>query len=132
MRRILVSGLLLAAAAGCTVAASSGRRHPPGHAYGHAHRAGPPAGGRLVLIQGTGLQYVDQPGVDRFLHDGIWFKFDGGVWLRSVEYGGTYVRIAGPPAAFGKIPPGHAKWHAVHGPKVKGPKPGRGRGRKSY
>jgi len=112
MRNILVIGLVLVGAAGCTVVHTGdpGRAHPRGHAHGHARR---PSGVPLVVIKGTGIEYVNRAGMDVFLYGGVWFKFEGGLWHRANAFAGPYVRIASPPAAFGKIPPGHAKGHVV-------------------
>ena len=125
MRNALVIGLVLVGAAGCTAhTAGPGRAQPRGHAHGHTYRR--PPGVPLVVIRGTGIEFVDRPGMNVFLYGGAWFKFEGGAWFRANAFAGPYVRIAAPPAAFEKIPPGHAKRHVVRRRK---PAPGKGPGR---
>ena len=103
--------------------------HPPGRAVGwHKHDRG------LVLIEGTGVMYVADTDGDIFFYDNCWYRHDDTAWYACTTYGGTWMRVSKPPAAFYKIPQGHAKGHVISG-RLKSPGPGtakvkvRGRGR---
>ena len=118
-----VAAVLAICVCGCTVGVVEERSHPPGRAVGWQKRR-PPAVVRLVLIGGTGIQFVADIKGDIFLHGGAWYKFDNGVWFQATAYKGPWTKISAPPAAFHKIPPGHAKAHVVK--KGKAQPPGKG------
>ncbi len=131
---VAAAGLLLALS-GCTTTVSN-HGPAPAHAYVWGH--GQP---RLVIIEGTGISYVADCGEDIYFLDGIWYRYYGGAWYHCRSHGGAWVVIGAPPPAFGRIPPGHAKFHKVEakgpgheappgrGPGSGGPPPGRGGGR---
>jgi hypothetical protein len=125
---LAAAGLLLTLA-GCITTVSSGNANPP-PGRGYRWGQGQP---RLVIIEGTGISYAADCDEDIYLLDGIWYRYNGGLWFSCRTRGGNWVTIKEPPAAFCRIPPGHAKFHKVEdrdpGPPQKGPPPGHGPGR---
>jgi len=103
----------LLALSGCVAVVGSGPRY---------RRGWGPARPRLVLIAGTGIQYVADVNDDIFLYGGLYYRFYGGGWYHCRSWGGSWARIAGPPVVFYKIPPRHAKYRVIRGRK---PPPGR-------
>jgi hypothetical protein len=118
-----VAGLLLALS-GCVGEVSTGGPRysspPPSRAYYWGQ--GQP---RLVIIEGTGVSYAADCNEDIYFCDGAWYRFYGGGWYSCRTHGGAWVAIGAPPPAFGRIPPGHAKFHPMAG-EPKGPPPGHG------
>jgi len=125
-----LAGMVLALS-GCTAVYSQGGPPPgppPGPARGWVW--GQP-GYRLTIIGDTGIHYVADCNEDIYFHEGLWYRHYGGTWYSSRSNGGNWVVIRTPPPVFGRIPPGHAKYHAA-GPRgpdpgPKGPPPGHGR-----
>ena len=132
--------LVLAAAALGALAGLSGCYVGVGGSVGHVHGGwvwGRP-GYQLAVIGDTGIEYVANAGDDDiFFHLGLWYRWYGGGWYSCRSYGGSWVRIAEPPAVFWRIPPAHVKYRVVRahverrgappGPEPgKGPPPGRG------
>ncbi|HOX08261.1 MAG TPA: hypothetical protein PK280_17840 [Planctomycetota bacterium] len=126
---LAVAGLMLALA-GCTGMVSSGGPGNSGNAPGRGYKWGQGGQPRLVVIEGTGIQYVADCDDDIYFLDGVWYRYSWGNWYTCRSMGGTWVTIGAPPQAFGRIPPGHAKFHKVEmkdpGPPDKGPSPGHG------
>jgi len=128
----LAVGGLLVTLSGCTAMVSDNRPPPGRWAWG---RPGP----RLEVIADTGIQFVVDADEDVFVLGGVWYRHVGGAWYSTRTYGGQWAVISQPPAAFYRIPPGHAKYRVVGGraapagPKEEGKddesRPGRGHGR---
>lgn len=134
MRRfaVLFAFAALLTFSGCMTVVSSGpprRRHPPGRARGWGH-----ANPRLVVIAGTGIQFVADIDDDIFLYGGLYYRYYGGTWYHCRSWGGSWARISAAPVAFHRIPPKHVKYRVIKGHKApkhytgKGPKhqPGKG------
>ena len=131
--RVCVIAALMISQCGCSLLMTAGdqRRHPPGRAVGWKGKNHPPGravgwhrkhspqpGLRLVLIEGTGIQFAADSTEDIFLYSGTWYKFQAGAWLSAGSHGGPWISIGAPPPAFGKIPPGHSKAHVKHYKRV--------------
>ena len=94
----------------------------PGHPRGYRRGWGPPRP-RLVLIAGTGIQYVADIDDDIFLYGGLYYRFYGGGWYHCRTWGGSWLRISAPPVVFYKIPPRHVKYRVIRGHKHHPPPP---------